>query len=121
MESIERMKGRIEDLQEQDFEMYKSDIADTIALRLWQKHQGDIDAIVANEKLEIESINKIDSICFVDGSRISLGIRATHRAWLGTSKATETPLGCCLQRLKEGSKEAASIYNPQKGKHREQI
>ncbi|MYC13766.1 MAG: hypothetical protein F4Y39_08575 [Gemmatimonadetes bacterium] len=73
MESIKRMKGRIEDLQEQDFEMYKSDIADTIALRLWQKHQGDIDAIVANEKLEIESVNKIDSICFVDGSRISMG------------------------------------------------
>ena len=70
---IERMKDRIKDIQEQDFERYQSDISDTIALRVWQKHQGDIDAIVANEKPEIESINLIDSIAFVDGSRISIG------------------------------------------------
>ena len=70
---IERMKDRIEDLQEQDFEKYQSDISDTIALRVWQKHSGDIDAIVENEKAEIESVNPIDAIAFVDGSRISMG------------------------------------------------
>ena len=70
---IERMKDRIEDLQEQEFEMYKSDISDTIALRVWKKHNGDIDAIVENEKAEIEGVNEIDAITFVDGSRISLG------------------------------------------------
>lgn len=70
---IERMKDRIEDLQEQDFEKYQSDISDTIALRVWKAHNGDIDAIIAKEYLEIESVNPIDAISFIDGSRISLG------------------------------------------------
>ena len=68
---IERMKDRIEDLQEQDFEKYQSDISDTIALRAWKDHNGDIDAILANEYLEISSASP-DAICFTDGSSISL-------------------------------------------------
>ena len=68
---IERMKDRIEDLQEQDFEKYQSDIADTIALRVWKDHNGDIDAILANEYLEISSASP-DAICFTDGSCIAL-------------------------------------------------
>ncbi|MDE2798642.1 MAG: hypothetical protein OXI94_08235 [Gemmatimonadota bacterium] len=66
------MKDRIEDIQEQDFEKYQSNISDTIALRVWKEHQGDIDAILENEKPEIDSV-RIDSIAFVDGSRISMG------------------------------------------------
>ncbi len=69
---IERMRDRIEDLQEQEFERYQSDISDTIALRVWKDHQGDLDAILENEKPEIDSV-RIDSIAFVDGSRISMG------------------------------------------------
>ena len=68
---IERMKDRIEDIQEQEFEKYQSDISDTIALRVWQKHQGDIDAILAKEYLEISSASP-DAICFIDGSAIAL-------------------------------------------------
>ena len=68
---IERMKDRIEHIQEQEFEKYQSDISDTIALRVWKKYNGDIDAIVANESLEIESVTP-DTIGFTDGSRISL-------------------------------------------------
>ena len=66
---IERMKYRIEHIQEQDFEAYQSDISDTIALRVWKKHNGDIDAIVANESLE--SVTP-DVIGFIDGSCIAL-------------------------------------------------
>ncbi len=72
MESIERMKDRIEHIQEQDFEAYQSDIFDTIALRVWKEHNGDIDAILAKESLEIESIDP-QAIGFIDGSRISMG------------------------------------------------
>ena len=68
---IERMKDRIEDLQEQDFERYQSDISDTIALRAWKDHNGDIDAILSKEYLEISSAS-VDAICFTDGSSISL-------------------------------------------------
>ena len=68
---IERMKDRIEDLQEQDFEKYQSDISDTIALRAWKDHNGDIDAIIAKEYLEISSASP-DAICSTDGSTISL-------------------------------------------------
>ena len=68
---IERMKDRIEHIQEQDFEKYQSDISDTIALRVWKKHNGDLDAIVANESLEISSVTS-DVIGFIDGSCIAL-------------------------------------------------
>ena len=68
---IERMKDRIEYIQEQDFEKYQSDISDTIALRVWKEHNGDIDAILANESLEIESIDP-HTIGFTDGSSIAL-------------------------------------------------
>ena len=68
---IERMKDRIEHIQEQDFEKYQSDISDTIALRVWKKHNGDIDAILAKEYLEISSATP-DAICFADGSSIAL-------------------------------------------------
>ena len=68
---IEQIKNRIEDLQEQDFEKYKSDISDTIALRVWKAHNGDIDAIIAKEYLEISSASP-DAICFTDGSYIAL-------------------------------------------------
>ena len=50
--------------------MYQSDIADTIALRVWKKHKGDIDAILENEKPE--SVTPV-AIGFIDGSRISMG------------------------------------------------
>ena len=68
---IERIKDRIEDLQEQEFEKYQSDISDTIALRVWKHYQGDIDVILAKEYLEISSASP-DAICFTDGSSIAL-------------------------------------------------
>ena len=68
---IERIEDVIEHIQEQEFEKYQSDISDTIALRVWQKHNGDIDAIVENESLESESVTP-DAICFTDGSCIAL-------------------------------------------------
>ena len=68
---IERMKDRMEDIQDQEFEKYQSDISDTIALRVWKAHQGDIDAIIAKEYLEIASVSP-DVIVFADGSSIAL-------------------------------------------------
>ena len=68
---VERMKDRIEHIQEQEFEKYQSDISDTIALCVWQKHNGDIDTILAEESLEISSVTP-DVIGFIDGSCIAL-------------------------------------------------
>ena len=69
---IERIEDVIEHIQDQEFEKYQSDISDTIALRVWKDHNGDIDAIVENESLKIESVSP-DAIGFIDESRISMG------------------------------------------------
>ena len=91
---IERMKDRIEDLQEQDFEKYQSDIADTIALRVWKNHNGDIDAILAKEYVWRFRAPALTPSALLTGR--ALRWRQSHTSNRGGSvMASNTPPGCC--------------------------
>ena len=85
IDRIERMKDRIEDLQEQDFERYKFDIADTIALRVWQKHNGILTRLSQKNIWRLRvSILLTQSALWTDPE--FPWDQATHRTWLGTQR-----------------------------------